>query len=106
MVAGALVGAVPGAAAASPAGHWTRVATPNPSSGDNGLLGVAVVSPHLAWAVGGSAAGSLIMRWDGAWWKQQPSFNPHDPYSHAGFYDVAATSPVNGWAVGIVANGL
>jgi hypothetical protein len=110
MLAGALIGAGPGAASASPAGPWTRVATPDPGSAINNLGGVAAVSPHLAWAVGGysnidSGGGALIDHWNGSSWTHQSVPNPGRPYGQDSLYRVAATSPANAWAVGTYTTG-
>ena len=97
-----LIGSGPGAVSASVRGPWVRVAMPSPGSATNTLSSVAVLSPHLAWAVGGysslGAERTLIEHWDGTSWTHVPSPNPQG-------YDlslngVAATSAANAWAVG------
>jgi hypothetical protein len=62
-------------------GAWHIVASPNPGPHEDELLGVAAVSPSLAWTVGVMFAAndvnrSLIEKWDGTAWTQVPSANP------------------------------
>lgn len=61
-----------------------------------GLLGVTVVSPADAWAVGmGSVAeGGLIARWDGAAWSRV------DSPTRMRLWAVDASGPDDAWAVG------
>ena len=82
---------------------WTQVPSPTPVGGGY-LTGVAATSPDNAWAVGftnpsPSCLGcqTLILHWDGTAWTQVPSPNPS---ALDQLLAVAATSPVNAWAVG------
>jgi hypothetical protein len=79
---------------------WKRV--PSPSPGKQGeLSGVAVLSAHLAWAVGSydTAVGqnSLILRWNGRAWKQVRSPSPGVLNSLTA---VAVLSARDAWAAG------
>jgi hypothetical protein len=82
---------------------WTRRSTPRPSR--IALQSVAATSSGNAWAVGverqppGTQAlqVGVIERWDGRRWTIQFT-TPGTPV--ADFASVAATSPVNAWAVG------
>ncbi len=83
---------------------WSVVKSPNVDTGENVLEGVVAVSPTDAWAVGytdnkGSLmTHSLIVHWDGTSWKlvKHP-----DPSSYGNrFFELAATSPDDIWAVG------
>jgi GR25 family glycosyltransferase involved in LPS biosynthesis len=96
-------------ASASTCVGWTGVQPPSPGTDSNSLLGVAVVSPCNAWAVGdyynGTADQTLIEHWNGTSWKQVTSPNPGGS-SHTNVLDaVAATSSTNAWAVGYYSNG-
>jgi len=114
--AGALAGITPVVASASTVEAsastcvgWTGVQPPSPGTDSNSLLGVAVVSPCNAWAVGdyynGTADQTLIEHWNGTSWKQVTSPNPGGS-SHTNVLDaVAATSSTNAWAVGYYSNG-
>lgn len=73
-------------------GQWNIVPSPNQSSANNFLLGVAALSPTDAWAVG-----SHIEHWDGTSWSIVP--NPVGTLS-----GVTALSTNNVWAVGEVYN--
>ncbi len=63
----------------------------------NSLIGVAVTAASNAWAVGGTADSTLILRWTGSRWIRVPSPNPG---TSAELVGVAATSAGNAWAVG------
>ncbi len=91
---------------------WQAVATPSPggntSDAVSDLHAVAATSPTDVWAVGSHTlpakrqTDTLIEHWDGASWKQVPSF------SEAGFSEldaVTAISPTDAWAVGIAEQG-
>ncbi len=109
VMAGMLVGLMPGAAAAATCVSWTGVQPPNPSATTNLLTGVAAVSSCRAWAVGayfnGTAYQTLIEGWDGASWAQQSSPNPAGSRRGNELSAVAATSAANTWAVGEYHNG-
>jgi hypothetical protein len=96
LLAGVAGGVVPGAASAAQAGA-TGTAAPFSISGT--LSGVAARSASDAWAVGYSGSVStkpLIVRWNGAAWKQAPS----PALANSTLSGVAATSATNAWAVG------
>src|SRR5579883_1184066 len=73
-------------------GQWNIVPSPNQSSANNFLLGVAALSPTDAWAVG-----SHIEHWDGTSWSIVPSPQPGWIEFLGG---VAAISTNDVWAVG------
>jgi len=105
-LAGGLITIAPGAASASTCVSWTGIQPPNPGS-DNLLLGVAVLTPCNAWAVGTfstlTASRTLIEHWNGTAWKVVPSPNPSSTGNF--LFGVAATSAGNAWAVGDYENG-
>jgi hypothetical protein len=85
--------------------QWTQVASPNPGGAKAGesLTGVVATAANNAWAVGSynnsddTAENVVIAHWDGKKWQAQPgprlgTFNE--------FFDVAASSGGNLWAVG------
>jgi hypothetical protein len=72
------------------------------SSGNDLLGGVAATSATNAWAVGYSAARTLVDHWNGKAWKLQAS--PHPAVSFSDLASVAATSRSNAWAVGYYAD--
>ena len=82
--------------------RWRIAPSPQPRSGSE-LLGVAVLSPRNAWAVGGSTAPgpsrALIEHWDGTRWRIVPS-PIHSRHGHDVLSGVAAVSPRSVWAVG------
>ena len=108
IVASALSGVSPAAAAAPACEAWTGVQPPDPggTGNENVLAGVAVVSPCDTWAVGffltPGVFQTLIVHWNGASWKQVPSPNPG---TNDSLDAVAATSATNVWAVGEFSNG-
>ena len=59
-------------ASASTCVGWTGVQPPSPGTDSNSLLGVAVLSPCNAWAVGdyynGTTYQTLIEHWNGTAW--------------------------------------
>lgn len=83
---------------------WVRVASPDPGSSDNVLLGVRAVSRKLAWAVGDYEVGrtadfrALILRWNGRGWSKAAFRGPGGAVSTL----LAVTSPSasSGWAAG------
>ena len=114
--AGALAGITPVVASASTVEAsastcvgWTGVQPPSPGTDSNSLLGVAVVSPCNAWAVGdyynGTADQTLIEHWNGTSWKQVTSPNAGGSSHDNVLNGVAATSSTNAWAVGYFYNG-
>jgi len=82
---------------------WTIVPSPNPSSGEGELYGVAAVSATDVWAVGdvgGFGTGTLIEHWDGSQWQLISS-----PSVKGTFFGIAAHSATDIWAVGSQMNG-
>src|SRR6202050_4406721 len=79
---------------------WTRAPSPSPGRQDQ-LLSVAVLSPHLAWAVGAyetrTGEKTLILRWNGRTWKQVSSPSPGVLNSLTA---VAVLSARDAWAAG------
>jgi hypothetical protein len=89
---------------------WSRVNSPSPGSGLNGLTGVSAVSGGDAWAVGNSSSydnpyviDTLILHWNGTAWTKVKSPNPSCPddfISYNDLYGVSARSGSDAWAVG------
>jgi hypothetical protein len=92
------------AAALAATAVWTVMASPNRGYLSNVLNGVAAVADDDAWAVGHwydnrfASYRTLAERWDGTRWLTAPTPNVGNGYNE--LYGVAATSPVDGWAVG------
>src|SRR5439155_10420175 len=89
--------------AAVPAGTWSIVASPNPGTTQNNLLGVTCVSASDCWAVGSYVAGSgaprtLIEHWDGTVWAVVSSPNASLPNNVLA--GVTCVSASDCWAVG------
>jgi hypothetical protein len=82
--------------------QWSIVTSPNITSGDNTLLGVATISTKDVWAVGYSfnyaTYQTIIMHWNGFQWKVVSSPNPSTASNI--LYAVTAISTNNVWAVG------
>ena len=100
----ALAGLGPGAASASACGSGTG--QPARPGSQNRFFAVAISSCQ-AWAVGDYVTGAgdlrtLIERWNGTGWKQQPSPSPAAAYND--LFGAAATSATNAWAVGQYSN--
>ena len=82
---------------------WSRVGTPNPGLGNDGLDGMGAYSATDAWAVGFEVNSktrvydTLILHWNGKIWSRVTSPNPGPDQYLAG---VIAISPSNAWAVG------
>ena len=89
--------------------NWQQVASPNPSSSQNWLNGVADTSGSNAWAVGyyvsGGADQTLTEHWNGKAWQQVPSPNPGGSTNLNSLSSVTATSAGNAWTVGSYYNG-
>jgi hypothetical protein len=90
-------------AAALNCGAWSIVASPSPSSLNNFLAGVAVLSAGNVWAVGteynsSNVAQTLVEHWNGSRWSivKSPSPDPNNNFLNG----VAALSSNNLWAVG------
>jgi hypothetical protein len=106
---GAILGVAPSTAAtASTCVSWTGTQPPNPSTADDSLQSVTVLSPCNVWAVGSELLGSsfqtLTEHWNGASWKPEPSSNPGGSSEDNILSGVAATSSSNAWAVGSYGN--
>jgi Bacterial Ig-like domain (group 3) len=85
---------------------WSRVNSPSPGSGLNGLTGVSAVSGGDAWAVGSSSSydnpyviGTLILHWNGTAWTKVSSPSPSS-VSYNYLEGVSARSGSDAWAVG------
>lgn len=84
---------------------WAQVASPNPGGAKSvdGLDAVVSTASSNAWAVGsydtsdGTAQYVVILHWDGKKWQAQPGPRPG---TRNEFFDVAASSSGNLWAVG------
>jgi hypothetical protein len=95
-------------ALASPEG-WEIVTTPNGSTSNNYLLGVAAIEEDDVWAVGwyisnGSPSDqTLIQHWDGTQWSIVSSPNPGTSQNR--LFGVATLASNNVWAVGEKSDG-
>ncbi|HEX8077179.1 MAG TPA: hypothetical protein VF511_05145, partial [Chthoniobacterales bacterium] len=84
---------------------WTVVDTPNPSSNNSHLKGIAALTSSDVWAVGfytDNAAGAflnLAMHWNGSSWTITPTPNPSQPNTDQ-LKKVAAVASNDVWAVG------
>lgn len=84
---------------------WSAFTTPNDSTSENKLLGVAALSGANAWAVGyaennnTSAIHALIEHWNGSSWSIVPAASPNDVVGSS-LSAVTAISPSDIWAVG------
>jgi hypothetical protein len=83
---------------------WAIVTSPNTSTAqDNVLLGVTCVSESDCWAAGefynGTAAQTVIERWDGTAWAIVPSANTSATHNNV-LYGVTCASASDCWAVG------
>ncbi len=80
--------------------QWYIVPSPNPGTGNNFLNAVDEVNADHVWAVGyydGSKTRTIILRWDGTQWLQQPS---PDPFAINYLFGVECTDATHCWAVG------
>ncbi len=84
---------------------WSVVPSPNPSTSENVLYSVSVVSSNNIWAVGNYDNNTLIEHWNGAVWSV--IFSPNLSTSCPGynvwcnmFFGVAALSVTDVWAAG------
>ncbi len=87
---------------------WSKVNSPNPSSGYNTLESVSATSATNAWAVGKYQGGTnpvhtLILHWNGQGWSKVPSPSPGSGDND--LEAVSALSSTNAWAVGWTSNG-
>jgi hypothetical protein len=87
---------------------WKRVASPDPGSRENYLTSVAVISATNVLAVGadsshvdGTAARTLVLRWNGTRWRHLVSANPGGSAVGDVLTGVAASSAANIWVVGV-----
>ncbi len=84
--------------------HWSVVDSPNPSTVDNVLNGVAVISTGDVWAVGTIQTRTygpfrtLIEHWDGTGWSVVDSPSPGLNLNE--LIGIAVTSATSVWAVG------
>ena len=104
-----VVTALPGSALSEDAA-WGIVPSPNNSTHENELAGLAVVAPDDIWAVGRYNTGrpptvtgrdTLALHWDGLAWTVVPTPNP--TWAGADYFtleDAVATSATDVWAVG------
>src|SRR4029077_19656804 len=106
MLAGAGTARGPGGAAVAVAGSWTGAQPPSPSTGNNVLDGVVVLTPCDAWAVGYDTGSSglnqtLTEHWDGSPCTVVPS--PDVAGLGNVLNGVRAVSAADVWAVGMSA---
>lgn len=105
---GAFTAAASAAVSASTCRNWTGGPPPGPGTRANVLLGVTVLAPCNAWAVGYQSGtgtvSTLIEHWNGSTWAVMPSPNPG-----TGIVDllrsVRGISPTDIWAVGSFSDG-
>lgn len=89
-------------------GTWKIVHSQNPGVAQNGLSAVAATSANDAWAVGNfsnyhlitQSGSTLIEHWNGSAWSVVAS--PKAPLDSSTLSGVAAISPTDAWAVGVV----
>jgi plastocyanin len=83
---------------------WSTVSTPNPSSEDNDLKAVSVVTANDVWAVGsylpsgGGELRNLALHWNGSAWSVVPT--PNVGTGSNWLTGVAGRSATDAWAVG------
>src|SRR5262245_25420428 len=83
---------------------WSTVSSPNPSSEDNDLRAVSVVTASDVWAVGtylpslGGAVKTLALHWNGSAWSVVPTPNVGTGSNY--LTGVAGRSATDAWAVG------
>ncbi len=86
-------------------GAWERVESPNPSTYENRLYGVAAASPDKVWTVGtyyddtDYIYKTLVLGYDGTTWTQESSPNG-TTYGTNRFDAVTAVSETEAWAAG------
>ncbi len=88
---------------------WSKVSTPNPSSADDVLEGVAARTGTDAWAIGQTCASAcgqptevdnpLIIHWNGTKWSTKAA--PGGGTGLLALYAVSVHSSTNAWAVGV-----
>ena len=103
LLAAAVTGIGPAVASPAACGSWTGAQPPSPSTGDNVLDGVVVLTPCDAWAVGYDTGSSglsqtLTEHWDGSAWTVVPS--PDVAGLGNVLNGVRAVSAADVWAVG------
>jgi hypothetical protein len=84
---------------------WKRLESPNPGGEHCSVLSaVAIAGPGSAWAVGyysdGHMLKTLVVRWNGAVWRQVPSVSPGGSHGDSALADVIAVGSRDAWAVG------
>jgi hypothetical protein len=80
---------------------WDVVASPNDSSNDNTLFGVATVASNDVWAVGNAGSlKTLAIHWDGTSWSviPTPALDPND--TNPVLVGIVALSSDNIWTAG------
>jgi hypothetical protein len=77
---------------------WRRVASPNPTSGEDELWGAWATSASNVWAVGQASGQTLIEHWNGSSWSVSATPNAS---SYDNLHRVAGSSATDVWAVGI-----
>ena len=111
VLAGALTAAAPGSASAATCIPVTGLPMPaNPQGDDQALNGAAVLGPCDAWAVGATGGRTVANRtltehYDGSGWTIVPSPSPDQSGADNVLKAVAAVSPANVWAVGLINQG-
>lgn len=77
---------------------WSRIVSPNLSSGYNVLYNVAAISANDIWAVGSNGVRSIAIHWNGTAWTiiPTPTVGAYADY----LVDVNAIASNNVWAVG------
>ena len=80
---------------------WTIVPSPNDSTNDNDLFGVAAVASNDVWAVGNAGSlKTLAIHWDGSSWSvvPTPAFDPNA--TNQVLVGIVALSSDNIWTAG------
>ena len=91
-------------------GTWQTLSSPTVTAGENYLQGVVALSDTNVWEVGysngsgtnTSVQNTLIEHYDGVSWNIVPSPNSSESVNR--LYGIAASSPVDIWAVGTAEN--
>jgi hypothetical protein len=85
---------------------WAAVASEEPGSNEDTLVGIEALAPDDIWAVGSylnfNTSEALIEHWDGYSWSIVPA--PTIADHHTRLTDISAVSPNDIWAVGYTAS--
>src|SRR5579864_2913477 len=85
-------------------GGWQVVPTV-PATSSMTLRGIAALSAHDVWAVGGDGGNGGFMHWDGRRWQESPGAVLSPDFSVSGILQgVAASAADDVWAAGTLSN--